>query len=43
MNADKRIPRLLLRLRLNLFLVMFLRAMDEFLSPGHTAHVYTDF
>jgi len=42
-QADERIPRALLLLRLSVFLVMFMWTMDKFLSPGHTAQVYTYF
>ncbi len=42
-QADERIPRALLLLRLSVFLVMFMWTMDKFLSPGHAAQVYTHF
>ena len=42
-QADERIPRALLLLRLSVFLVMFMWTLDKFLSPGHAAQVYTYF
>lgn len=43
MQADERIPRALLLLRLSVFLVMFMWTLDKFLKPGHSAQVYTHF
>ena len=43
MQADERVPRALLLLRLSVFLVMFMWTMDKFLSPSHAAQVYTHF
>jgi hypothetical protein len=40
-QADERIPRALLLLRLSVFLVMFMWTLDKFLNPGHTAQVYS--
>jgi putative oxidoreductase len=42
-QADERIPRALLLLRLSVFLVMFMWTLDKFLSPGHAAQVYSHF
>ena len=43
MNADVRIPRALLLLRLSVFLVMFIWTLDKLLNRAHTAQVYTYF
>jgi putative oxidoreductase len=42
-QADERVPRALLFLRLSVFLVMFMWTMDNFLNPAHTAQVYAYF
>lgn len=43
MDADERIPRALLLLRLSVFLVMLMWTMDKLLNPAHAAEVYTYF
>lgn len=43
MNADERIRRALLLLRLSVFLVMLMWTFDKLLNPAHTAQVYTYF
>ncbi|MGH9896508.1 MAG: hypothetical protein ACREA0_31815 [bacterium] len=43
MDADVRIPRALLLLRLSVFLVMLMWTLDKLLNPTHTAQVYTYF
>jgi len=42
-QADERVARALLLLRMAVFLVMFVWTMDKFLNPGHAAQVYAYF
>ncbi len=43
MEADKRLPRALLLLRLSVFLVMFMWTLDKLLNPAHSSQVYEYF
>lgn len=43
MDADERVPRALLLLRLSVFLVMLMWTLDKLLNPAHSAQVYKYF
>ena len=42
-EQDKKLELSLLLLRLSVFLVMFMWAIDKFINPGHAAKVYESF
>ncbi len=42
-NLDQKLPWALLLLRLGIFIVMFVWALDKLLNPGHTAAVFEGF
>ena len=43
MEQNKKLELSLLLLRLSVFLVMFMWAIDKFINPGHAAKVYESF
>lgn len=43
MNSDRRIPLVLVVLRLSVFLVMLMWTLDKFINPAHAAAVYKSF
>lgn len=43
MNSDRRISVALLLLRLSVFLVMLMWALDKFFNPGHAVEIFKSF
>lgn len=43
MNSDRRIPVVLLLLRLSVFLVMLMWTLDKFVNPDHAAAIFQNF
>jgi len=42
-SLEKKLPLALLLLRVGIFIVMFVWALDKFVNPGHTAAVFEGF